>query len=70
MKRSVAALASILLAVALSGCGLFTKDADKTKEWQAADYYNAAKTCDELNLHIGDCVITSFPNTMSPGCTM
>lgn len=34
------------------------------------DYYNQAKTCDELNQHIGDCVVAWFPDTMSPGCTM
>ena len=33
-------------------------------------YYNQAKTCDELNQAITDCVITSFPGTMSAGCTM
>src|SRR5678816_1135798 len=58
MKRSVAALASILLAVALSGCGLFAKDADKTKEWQAADYYNAAK--EQFDNHNWDSAIKLY----------
>src|SRR6185436_9724550 len=43
MKRSVTALASIALAFALGGCGLFGDKADQKKEGTAADYYTAAK---------------------------
>lgn len=42
MKRSVAALAALLLAVSLGGCGLFGKVTDPRKDWQAPDYYKAA----------------------------
>jgi outer membrane protein assembly factor BamD len=44
MKRSVTALAPLLLALALGGCGLFGGDKPDTKrEWTAADYYKSAK---------------------------
>ena len=43
MKRSVTALAAFLLAVSLAGCGLFGDKADPKKEWQAAEFYAAAK---------------------------
>jgi len=43
MKRSVTVAASFALAAALSGCGLFGDKGDPHKDWQAADYYNAAK---------------------------
>ncbi|MGZ5047494.1 MAG: outer membrane protein assembly factor BamD [Usitatibacter sp.] len=43
MTRSVTALAALLLALALSGCSLFGKVVDPKKDWQAADYYKAAK---------------------------
>ena len=43
MKRSVTALAALLLAAALAGCGLFGDKTDPKKEWQAAEYYAAAK---------------------------
>jgi outer membrane protein assembly factor BamD len=42
MTRSVTALASILLALALAGCGMLDKK-DEKKDWTAAEYYNAAK---------------------------
>src|SRR3982751_3647343 len=58
MKRSVTALASLALALALGGCGLFSKDVDKTKEWQAADYYEAAKT--EFDNHNWDSAIKLY----------
>ncbi len=43
MKRSVTALAALLLAAALAGCGLFGDKADPKKDWQAAEFYAAAK---------------------------
>jgi outer membrane protein assembly factor BamD len=43
MTRSVTALAALLLAVALSGCSFFASKLDPKKDWQAADYYQAAK---------------------------
>ncbi|MBC8021837.1 MAG: outer membrane protein assembly factor BamD, partial [Burkholderiales bacterium] len=43
MKRSVTALASLALAIALGGCGMFGNKGDPRKDWTAADYYNAAK---------------------------
>ena len=43
MTRSVTALAALLLALALSGCGLFGGKGDPKKEWTAAEFYNAAK---------------------------
>jgi outer membrane protein assembly factor BamD len=43
MNRSVTALATLLLALTLGGCGLFGDKADPKKEWQAADFYAAAK---------------------------
>jgi outer membrane protein assembly factor BamD len=43
MKRSVTALASLLLALALGGCGLFTDKQEGRKDWTAAEYYKAAK---------------------------
>ena len=49
MKRSVTALASLALAVALSGCGLFGDKADAKKDWTAAEFYNAAKTASEFH---------------------
>jgi outer membrane protein assembly factor BamD len=41
--RSVAAIAALLLSAALSGCGLFGDKADPKKNWEAADFYKAAK---------------------------
>ena len=43
MRRSVTALAALLLAVALGGCGLFKKDEENKKDWTAAQFYKAAK---------------------------
>ena len=43
MNRSVTALASLLLALALSGCGLFGGKTDPKKDWTAAEFYQAAK---------------------------
>ena len=43
MTRSVTALASLLLAVSLSGCGIFKDREKEKKEWTAAEYYQAAK---------------------------
>lgn len=43
MLRSVTAMASVLLALALGGCGLFADKDDGRKDWTAAQYYKAAK---------------------------
>jgi len=43
MNRSVTALAAALLALILSGCGLFSDKVDPKKDWTAAEYYKAAK---------------------------
>ena len=43
MNRSVTALAALLLAFALGGCSFFSSKLDPKKNWQAADYYQAAK---------------------------
>jgi outer membrane protein assembly factor BamD len=43
MNRSVTALASLLLAFALGGCGLFADKVDPQKDWAAPDFYKAAK---------------------------
>ncbi len=36
-------MASVILALALGGCGLFTDKEDNKKDWTAAEYYKAAK---------------------------
>lgn len=43
MKRSVTALAALLLALAVGGCGLFGEKADPKSDWTAAEFYRAAK---------------------------
>lgn len=43
MKRSVTALAAILLALTLGGCGWFGDKKDEKKDWTAQQYYQAAK---------------------------
>ena len=43
MRRSVTALAALLLAVALGGCAWFGDKAEPQKNWGAAEYYKAAK---------------------------
>jgi len=43
MLRSVTAMASVLLALALGGCGLFEDKQEGKKDWTAAEYYKAAK---------------------------
>jgi len=58
MKRSVTALASLALAFALGGCGLFGDKADAHKEWTAADYYSAAKI--EFDNHNWDSAIKLY----------
>lgn len=58
MKRSVTALASALLALALGGCGLFADKADQRKDWTAAEYYKAAK--DEFDNHNWDSAIKLY----------
>ncbi|HTS84683.1 MAG TPA: outer membrane protein assembly factor BamD [Usitatibacter sp.] len=44
MVRSVTALAALALVLVVGGCSLFGKVIDPRKDWQAADYYKAAKT--------------------------
>lgn len=43
MDRSVTALASLLLAFALGGCGMFADKVDPQKSWGAPEFYEAAK---------------------------
>ena len=43
MKRSVTALAALLLALALAGCSWLGDKQDERKNWTAAEYYKAAK---------------------------
>jgi outer membrane protein assembly factor BamD len=43
MTRSVTALGLLLLALALGGCGLFTDKTEGMKDWNAAQFYAAAK---------------------------
>jgi outer membrane protein assembly factor BamD len=43
MKRSVTALAAMLLCLGLAGCGLLGDKTDEHKNWTAAEYYKAAK---------------------------
>ena len=43
MKRSVTALAALLLALALGGCAWFSDKVDPKKDWSAAEFYKAAK---------------------------
>ena len=43
MKRSVTAVILSALLIALSGCGWLDTKKDEKKEWQAADWYRAAK---------------------------
>lgn len=46
MKRSVTALAALLIALAAGGCGMFADKGDVQKEWGPQEFYNAAR--DEL----------------------
>src|SRR5688500_3637334 len=43
MTRSVTAMAALLVAAALSGCGLFKDREDTEKTWTAEQFYKAAK---------------------------
>jgi outer membrane protein assembly factor BamD len=43
MKRSVTALAALIFATTLAGCGLFGEKKDERKNWTATEYYKAAK---------------------------
>lgn len=58
MKRSVTALAALLLAFALGGCGLFADKLDPRKNWTAAEYYKAAK--DEFDNRNWDAAIKIY----------
>ena len=58
MTRSVTALATLLLALALSGCGLFKDKDDETKNWTAEQFYNAAK--EELDNGAWDAAIKNY----------
>ncbi len=43
MKRSVTAALLLALGIALSGCGWLDRKLDEKRDWQATDYYRAAK---------------------------
>jgi outer membrane protein assembly factor BamD len=43
MKRSLTAVLACALVIALSGCGWLDRKLDTKRDWQAADYYQAAK---------------------------
>jgi outer membrane protein assembly factor BamD len=58
MKRSVTALASLLVALALGGCGLFTDKQENRKDWTAAEYYKNAK--DEFDNQSWDAAIKLY----------
>src|SRR6476659_7013588 len=58
MNRSVTALAAVLLAITLAGCGLFGDKVDARKDWTAADYYKAAK--EEFDNHNWDPAIKLY----------
>ena len=47
MRRSVTAVLMVALGLALAGCGMFGEKKDDRRNWQAADFYRAAK--DELD---------------------
>src|SRR5689334_2157307 len=49
MTRSVTALAALLLAASLAGCGLFSSKEDERKNWTAEKFYQAAK--EQLDEH-------------------
>jgi len=49
MTRSVTALAALLLATSLAGCGLFSSKEDERKNWTAEKFYQAAK--EQLDEH-------------------
>lgn len=43
MKRSVTAVLLVALGIALAGCGWLDRKKDEKKDWQAAEWYRAAK---------------------------
>ena len=43
MRRSLAALAALLVSLSLAGCSWFGSKTDDKKDWGAAEYYRAAK---------------------------
>jgi outer membrane protein assembly factor BamD len=51
-------LAALLVALALGGCSLFQKAIDPKKDWQAADYYKAAK--EEFDVQNWDAAIKLY----------
>jgi len=58
MQRSVMALGALLLAISLAGCGMFGDKANLRKDWQAADFYKAAK--DEFDNQNWDAAIKLY----------
>jgi outer membrane protein assembly factor BamD len=58
MTRSVTALAAILLAALLAGCGMFADKIDPKKDWGAEQYYKAAK--EELDQASWDAAIKLY----------
>jgi outer membrane protein assembly factor BamD len=58
MARSVTALAALLLAFTLTGCGLFADKIDPKKDWTAAQYYQAAK--EEFDNHNWEAAIKLY----------
>lgn len=58
MTRSVTALAALLLACTLAGCGWFGDKKDERKDWTAAEYYKAAK--EEFDNHNWDAAIKLY----------
>src|SRR5512141_2117469 len=58
MTRSVTALAALLLAALLSGCGMFSDKVDPKKDWGADQYYKAAK--EELDNAAWDAAIKLY----------
>jgi len=52
------ALGAVLLAISLAGCGMFGDKANLRKDWQAADFYKAAK--DEFDNQNWDAAIKLY----------
>jgi outer membrane protein assembly factor BamD len=58
MTRSVTALAALLMALALAGCGLFKDKDDLQKDWTAEQFYKAAK--EELDNGAWDAAVKMY----------